>query len=436
LKYNAPYGVADPNAPYQNGNPATGTAGSIPPAAAIEYPQREIVNLITNAGITPDNADLNQLARAIQGGKLIYAVDSGTANNYVVALNPPLLSYFDGLSMWVLITNTNSGAAVINVNGLGSRNIVRRGGAALIAGDMPAQYKSLLTYNSVHNNFELYGTGFDPATGFLPILTANTNLYVNTSTGSDSLYDGTSPTISGSHGPFKTVGRAINETFKYGPSLFTMTINVATGTYQEALATPSVRGPTVVIIGAGKTSTFIGGANGSNTILCQGSNNLTVRNLCTYCGGTVGAVSPDHFLVASGASFTTDTCASSGACPRAVFESWSSSSITVGNHDFNSGSAANQLFQASTGGQLFFGQSANIQFLGPVTVSDAVAKAEANGVVSNSASPYQPSFVSPGNVTGAKFGATLNGVIYTSGQGVNWFPGTTAGYTNTGGQYL
>ena len=68
MKYEAPYGVSDPNSSYINGNPATGTMGSIPPAASIENPQREIVNLITDAGGTPTDADLHQLARGVQSG--------------------------------------------------------------------------------------------------------------------------------------------------------------------------------------------------------------------------------------------------------------------------------------------------------------------------------------------------------------------------------
>ena len=38
MQYNQPYGISDPNAAYINGNPTTGTMGSIPPAASIEYP--------------------------------------------------------------------------------------------------------------------------------------------------------------------------------------------------------------------------------------------------------------------------------------------------------------------------------------------------------------------------------------------------------------
>ena len=63
MKYKQPYGVSDPNAAYINGNPSTGTMGSIPPAASIENPQREIVNFINDSGLTPTDADLHQLWR-------------------------------------------------------------------------------------------------------------------------------------------------------------------------------------------------------------------------------------------------------------------------------------------------------------------------------------------------------------------------------------
>ena len=74
MQYNAPYGVSDPNAPYINGNPSTGTMGSIPPAASIEYPQRELVNLISDAGITPtaqkDITALMQLQESVDSATI------------------------------------------------------------------------------------------------------------------------------------------------------------------------------------------------------------------------------------------------------------------------------------------------------------------------------------------------------------------------------
>ena len=68
MKYQPPFGpgwpnVADPNASYVNGNPQTGIAGSIPPASVFEYPEREIVNMITSGGYLPSDTDLHQLTR-------------------------------------------------------------------------------------------------------------------------------------------------------------------------------------------------------------------------------------------------------------------------------------------------------------------------------------------------------------------------------------
>ena len=61
MKYVPPLGATDPNASYQDGNPEAGILGSIVPAAAIERPQREILNVLTAAGLTPSDTDLTQL---------------------------------------------------------------------------------------------------------------------------------------------------------------------------------------------------------------------------------------------------------------------------------------------------------------------------------------------------------------------------------------
>ena len=66
MKYVPPLGATDPNAPYQDGNPEAGILGSIVPAAAIERPQREILNVLTAAGLTPSDTDLTQLLAAIR----------------------------------------------------------------------------------------------------------------------------------------------------------------------------------------------------------------------------------------------------------------------------------------------------------------------------------------------------------------------------------
>jgi len=70
VRYSQPF--ATPTPPlgtyprYINGDPVTGTEGSIPPATAFDEDQIEIVTVISNAGLTPDHNDLTQLWQAIQ----------------------------------------------------------------------------------------------------------------------------------------------------------------------------------------------------------------------------------------------------------------------------------------------------------------------------------------------------------------------------------
>jgi hypothetical protein len=431
LKYNAPYGVSDPNAAYINGNPSTGTMGSIPPAASIEYPQRELVNFFADCTLVPDNGDLHQLSRSVQTGHVIYAVDTGSANIVSIALTPPLTAYIDGMHIWARIAVTNTGPSAVSVNGLPSKNIVRRGGAALQAGDMPGGYLSLLVYNGLHSNFELYGTGFTQG-GFLPILVANTVLYVNAATGDDNLYDGTAAAISGPHGPFKTIMRAINETFKYGPSVYTMTINVAAGNYPENVTTPPVVGPRITINGAGKGVTVCPGGSGYHTFQCTNANQMTVQNLTAYTTGSVSGNSV--FVCTTSATLTVQNNAIGSAINGYVLDALGGT-LVVGSNDFLAGCSALSIMVAFSGGSLLFAQNANINHLGTCNCN-VYASASGMALIGAPApSVGPPIFVNPGFVNGQKFVADLNGVIITQGQSINWFPGTIAGVTQRGGQY-
>ena len=64
MKYTQPLNEVE-DAHYVNGDPTIGQTGSIIPAGALENPQREIVNAITDAGLTPSASNNSQLAQAI-----------------------------------------------------------------------------------------------------------------------------------------------------------------------------------------------------------------------------------------------------------------------------------------------------------------------------------------------------------------------------------
>lgn len=83
MKYNPPFGNPDPNAGYVDRNVAGAVSGSKVPASAIEMPQREIVTVITNAGLAPTNDDPTQLLQAIDL-KIAAATGSEGDENYVL----------------------------------------------------------------------------------------------------------------------------------------------------------------------------------------------------------------------------------------------------------------------------------------------------------------------------------------------------------------
>jgi hypothetical protein len=144
VKYQPPYGVGDSNAPYVNGDPSIARQGSILPAAAAEYPQREIVNFIGSSNIIPDDNDLYQLTRSSRSQWVNFCVDTGSINALSVALVPALQAYKQGTPLRVLVANSNTGPCTINVNGLGNRPVVRSNGAQLQQDDLRAGMIALI----------------------------------------------------------------------------------------------------------------------------------------------------------------------------------------------------------------------------------------------------------------------------------------------------
>ncbi|MFU0784320.1 hypothetical protein [Clostridium sp.] len=86
-----------------------------------------------------------------------YAVDTGTANAYVVTLNPAPTAYVDGMAITVKIKTANTGASTLNVNSLGTKSILDSMGNALAAGKLKAGLPYTFRYNGT--NFILQGEG-------------------------------------------------------------------------------------------------------------------------------------------------------------------------------------------------------------------------------------------------------------------------------------
>lgn len=110
-------------------------------------------------GVTARSSDVNGLFDSVaQGFDLLpsvaairystsnFATASGT-DNYTVTLSPVLAEYYDGMELAIRVSNTNTGAASVNVNGLGARSIYRSDGSPLGIGDILADSVTVLRYD-------------------------------------------------------------------------------------------------------------------------------------------------------------------------------------------------------------------------------------------------------------------------------------------------
>jgi hypothetical protein len=236
----------------------------------------------------------------------------------------------------------------------------------------------------VDNNLTNPDTGGAGWITFWRQLTVNTTLYVNGSTGSDN-NNGLTPAT-----PKKTIQAAVNTAWTFPPNnAFSITIDVADGTYAESVATPSTPGPSVIIIG----------------------------NVAT----------PSNVV----ATFTTSNTIS-GAVAGWVFLANGGGTMQPGSHTFSGN--IGYAFASYANGNLSLVPSSTFTLSAAMTCIDFAIGTQ-NGTITVPATGV-PTFTGAGSITaGARFLASLNGTINTQGAGSNYFPGASAGTTNSGGQY-
>lgn len=84
------------------------------------------------------------------------ATATGT-DTYVATPDPALAVYVNDQKVYIKFTNANTGAATINLNGLGAKSIKKSGGTDLAAGDISANQILCLVYDGT--NFQVVGGG-------------------------------------------------------------------------------------------------------------------------------------------------------------------------------------------------------------------------------------------------------------------------------------
>jgi hypothetical protein len=126
------------------------------PAAEFNQIPSELENLITDSGQTLSGADLFQSSKAVSayaaGGD--FYTDSGIADAYVLSAvdsKQAPAAYFTGMKVRFETTNATTGAATVNVAGLGVKNIKQFDGTTdPIAGSIPANIEVTLSYDGTN----------------------------------------------------------------------------------------------------------------------------------------------------------------------------------------------------------------------------------------------------------------------------------------------
>ncbi|GKY86352.1 DUF2793 domain-containing protein [Sinisalibacter aestuarii] len=241
-------------------------------------------------------------------------------------------------------------------------------------------------------------------------------------------YDGNDGLADTAAGAFRTVQHAVDIAAGLYCGPYTVTIRIGPGTFDEGtrLLVPGNGNLRLVLEGAGYDATTISGS--AYGIQITGPCEVTLRNL-SVSGASValwaryGARVFLRGTIQIGTGSARMICADNGAY------------IEVLNCTLLIGATGSAYFlYATAGGYIYLGTGVTVATTAPVSfTATAFANLSATAQVNASQVVWDES---AGAISGLRFNANSNGVINTAGGGASYIPGTTAGITATGGQYV
>lgn len=265
------------------------------------------------------------------------------------------------------------------------------------------------------------------------LLGAPLTLYVNTSTGSDS-NPGTSPSQ-----PFATIAAAIKAAnTNYDFNNFSLTISVANGTY-------TVSGTNAWIAAFNSMPLGCSSINFTGNISSPGSVVLNATNANALLVNTNAIVTAQGFTItATGTGNGVSTLQGIGARAanggylniyNCIMGSCGYGQCLASNGGVLSHATQSMTLTGSTPASYIAQNSGFVWIVGSTITVTGLTVSTGFASVSACASLDAVSNTFVGSATGPKFVVNLNGVIATSGSGVGYLPGSTAGSTASGGQY-
>lgn len=88
-----------------------------------------------------------------------YAATTGSSNAYVLTLSPKLYAHVTGYPIAIKTNFANTGAATININGLGAVSLKKYGNKDLASGDLPSGWEGWIAYDGT--NYQILSPIFD-----------------------------------------------------------------------------------------------------------------------------------------------------------------------------------------------------------------------------------------------------------------------------------
>ena len=279
-------------------------------------------------------------------------------------------------------------------------------------------------------------------------LSSTLNVYVNKTTGSDTLNDGRGLKADK---PFATLQAALNYiSTTYNLYKYNCIVSIAPGDYgRNTITLPSYATTTGTVIITGpdqnnpdavKIGKVYNNFGSYYTLrdLCIKPENVGSHQSAAYAtNGTIDLVNTimdiSETVVSNGSLSAIETDDSGKVRIYATNTLERKNGITI-----RVGTVATQSLISANGGVIQY--TADIHIEGNCTVSNAAVLAATGGLVRRTVSSFvnpgrAPIVTASGTVTGKRYTATLNGIIRVGGGGPDFFPGSEAGVTATGGQY-
>jgi hypothetical protein len=250
-------------------------------------------------------------------------------------------------------------------------------------------------------------------------LTADRTYFVRTD-GSDS-NNGLANT---SGGAFLTIQKAINVVAALDLSIFNVTIQVGAGTYTGGITvnSPWVGSGTVTLSGDTTTPSNCTISTSGACLTVQRGGNLNVQGFKWTTSAGVALL-----FAQSGGNIITTGLNEFGSCPVHRIYAEGQGQINIQGNEIISGAAGQAHYAAAYGA--FIKANSSISWTASGTATQGTFALSQTGII------YSSGCTASGTFAGQRYNASANGVIQTFGGGANYFPGSVAGSTATGGQY-